>query len=82
MSRSRQPGVRGQALVEVADLLAQVFLLQLQQRFGVAAFHAGNEQRHETLEQVGDTAKHVCPPGDLHTHLARMAKNNGGRPYE
>jgi len=35
--------VGSQALVEIADLLAEVFLLQLQQRLGVAAFDARNE---------------------------------------
>ena len=33
-----QAGVGGEALVEVADLLAQVFLLQLQQRFRDCGF--------------------------------------------
>ena len=36
---------------------------QLQQRFGVASFDAGNEQRQETFEQVGDAAEHgTLPP--------------------
>ena len=39
-----EPGVGGESLVELADLLAQVFLLQLEQRLGVAAFDAGYEQ--------------------------------------
>ena len=62
MRRSDKPGVGGQALVEVADLLAQVFLLQLQQRFGIAAFDARDEQRQETFEQVGDAAEHGTLP--------------------
>ena len=40
MSRSGQAGMRGQALIEIADLLAQVLLLQLQQRLGVLLLDA------------------------------------------
>ena len=58
----RQAGVRGQALVEVADLLAQVLLLQFEQGLRVATLDAGYEQRQETLEQVGDASEHGVPP--------------------
>ena len=44
-----QAGVGGQALVEIADLLAQVLLLELEQRLGVASFHTLDEERHEAL---------------------------------
>jgi len=54
-----QPGVRGEALVEVRNLLAQVFLLQLQQRFRVAAFDAGDEQREKPFEEIGQAAEHA-----------------------
>jgi hypothetical protein len=42
--------VRGETLVEIADLLAQVFLLELEQRFRVAALDARYEQGHESPE--------------------------------
>ncbi len=53
-----QAGVGGEALVEVADLLAQIFLLELQQGFGIAPFDARNKQGKETFEQVGNAAEH------------------------
>ena len=39
-----EAGVGGEALVEVADLLAQIFLLELEQRFRIAPFDARNKQ--------------------------------------
>ncbi len=74
--------MRRQALVEIAYLLAEVFLLQLQQRLRVAAFDAGDEKRQEAFEQVGDASEHLVPlPADLPRPSA-AAKNNGGCPYE
>ena len=58
-----EAGVRGEALVEIADLLAQVFLLELEQRLRIAAFDAGDEQRKEPFEQVGDAPEHVPSRG-------------------
>ena len=54
-----QAGVRGETLVEVRDLLAQVFLLELEQRFGVALLDAGDEQREKSFDQIPKSAEHA-----------------------
>ena len=58
-----QPGVRREALVEVRDLLAQVLLLQLEQRFRIAAFDAGDEQREEPFDEIRESAEHAPSRG-------------------
>ena len=54
-----QPGVRGEALVEVGDLLAQVLLLELQQGLRIALLDAGDEEREEPFDEIRDPAEHA-----------------------
>jgi hypothetical protein len=57
-----QAGMGGQALIEIADLLAQVLLLQFQQGLGVLLLDAGDEHVEKRFEQVGDAAEHEAIP--------------------
>ena len=54
-----QAGVRRQPLVEVADLLAEVLLLELEQRFRIAPFEVLDEQGQESPEEVGHSLQHA-----------------------
>ena len=45
-----EPGMGRQALIVLGDLLAQVFLFELEQGLGVAFLESGDEQAHETAE--------------------------------
>ena len=51
----------GQPLIEIPDLLAKIFLLQLEQRLGITFFDAADEQRHEAPEKIGDPTEHLRP---------------------
>jgi hypothetical protein len=53
-----ESGVRSQSLVVVRDLLADVLFLHLQQRLGILALHAADEEAQEPAEQVGDSSEH------------------------
>src|SRR6185312_861252 len=57
-----EAGMGGQALIEVADLLAQVLLLQFQQGLGVLLLDAGDEQVEKRFEQIGDASDHEAVP--------------------
>jgi hypothetical protein len=48
-----------EALVEISDLLAKVFLFELKQRLGIALFYPGDEERQETPEQIPNSAEHA-----------------------
>jgi hypothetical protein len=56
-----EPGVGGETLVEAADLLAEVFLLQLQQRFRILPLDAADEDIEKGPKQIGDAPKHELP---------------------
>jgi hypothetical protein len=60
--------VRRQADVELAHLAAQVFLLHLQQRLGVAALDARHKQADEATKHISDTAEHES--SSIHGQLA------------
>jgi hypothetical protein len=51
--------MRREPLIEVGDLLAQIFLLELEQRFGIALLHAGNEQREKAFDEIPKSAEHA-----------------------
>ena len=53
-----EPGVGGEALVELGDLGAEVFLFEFEQGFGILFFKAGNEESEESTEEVGEAAEH------------------------
>src|SRR5687768_207013 len=63
----------GEALVEVRDLLAQVFLLQLQQRFRIALFDAGDEEGKEAFDEISESAEHA-PSADGRYRKTRSGK--------
>src|SRR5271155_2453483 len=48
-----------EAAVELADLLAQVLLLELEQSLGVLALEARDEQANEAIEKIAQAAKHA-----------------------
>ena len=51
-------GMGGEALVELGDLFAEIFLFHFEQRFGVAFFQTGNEEAQKASEDIGDAAEH------------------------
>ena len=51
-------GVAGQALVVLGDLFAEVFLFHFEERFGILALDAGNEEAQETTNQIGHSLNH------------------------
>ena len=57
-----EAGVRGQTLVVVGDLPADVFLLHREQRLGVLPFDASDEEIQEAAEQVSDSSEHASLP--------------------
>ena len=69
-----QAGMRGQSLVEVRDLLAQVFLLQLEQRLRIALLDAGDEEREEAFEEIPESAEHAPSAGRSHRSLSLIQR--------
>ena len=51
-------GVSGEAGVIFADLFAEIFLFDFEQRLGIFAFDAGNEEAQEATNQVGHSLDH------------------------
>ena len=56
--------MRGEPLVVLGDLLAQVLLLGLEQRLGVALLEPADEEATEAADQVGDALEHGDLPGE------------------
>src|SRR5262245_2156775 len=67
-------GMVRESLIVLTDLLAQVFLFDLQQRFGITLFEAGNEKSQKPSEQVHDSLKHstLLPTNVLAHPLASL----------
>lgn len=51
-------GVAGEALVVLGNAFAEVFLFRFQERLGIFALDAGNEEAEETTNQVGYSFHH------------------------
>src|SRR4029079_15328312 len=73
-----EPGVRRQPLIEVRDLIAQVFLLQLEQGFRIAALDARDEQREEPFEEIRQAAEHASS-GTAEIRRAQRSENGAAR---
>ncbi|GIX36691.1 MAG: hypothetical protein KatS3mg126_2470 [Lysobacteraceae bacterium] len=57
-----QTGVGGEPLVVTGDLLAQVFLLQLEQGLRVTLLEARDEHGQKAADEIGDALEHEHSP--------------------
>ena len=67
----------GQALIEVADLLAQILLLQLQQGLWILPLDAADENVEKRFEQIADTSEHGFPLSVTCRHCATLVAETG-----